>query len=51
MNKGRKGKGVPSLGNIPSGLPVIVTGASGSIGREICRALARLGVPVIMACR
>ena len=51
MNKGRKGKGVPSLGSIPSGLPVIVTGASGSIGREICRALARLGVPVIMACR
>lgn len=40
-----------SLKNIPPGSPVMVTGATGAIGREICRALARLGVPVIMACR
>lgn len=40
-----------SIGNIPGGLPVLVTGASGGIGREICRALAQLGVPLIMACR
>lgn len=40
-----------SISNIPVGLPVLVTGASGSIGREICRALGRLGVPLIMACR
>ncbi len=40
-----------SLTNIPAGLPVLVTGASGGIGREICRALGKLRVPVIMACR
>lgn len=40
-----------SISNIPAGMPVLVTGASGSIGREICRALGRLGVPMIMACR
>lgn len=40
-----------SISNIPAGLPVMVTGATGSIGREICRALGRLGVPLIMACR
>ncbi len=40
-----------SITNLPAGLPVLVTGASGSIGREICRALGRLGVPMIMACR
>lgn len=37
--------------NLPAGLPVLVTGASGSIGKEICRALMRLRVPLIMACR
>jgi len=40
-----------SIENIPAGLPVLVTGASGGIGREICRALGRLQLPVIMACR
>lgn len=40
-----------SLDNLPKGYPVLVTGATGSIGREICRALGRLGIPVIMACR
>lgn len=40
-----------SIGNIPPGLPVLVTGANGGIGREICRALGKLHVPVIMACR
>lgn len=40
-----------SLDNLPSNLPVLVTGANGSIGREICRGLALMGVPLIMACR
>lgn len=37
--------------NLPEGFPVIVTGATGGIGREIARALARLGVPMILGCR
>ncbi len=40
-----------SLENIPKDLPVLVTGANGGIGKEICRGLARLGIPMIMACR
>ena len=40
-----------SLSHLPKGLPVVVTGATGGIGAEICRALGLLGVPVIMACR
>lgn len=40
-----------TLRNLPANLPVLVTGASGSIGKEICRALLRLKIPVIMACR
>lgn len=40
-----------SLSHLPKGLPVVVTGATGGIGAEICRALGLLGVPVVMACR
>lgn len=36
---------------LPENLPVIVTGATGGIGREIALALARLNVPMILACR
>ncbi len=40
-----------NINNLPKGLPVLVTGASGSIGREICRALIKLHIPLFMACR
>lgn len=40
-----------SLRHLPEGLPVVVTGANGGIGMEICRGLGLLGIPVIMACR
>lgn len=36
---------------LPEGLPVVVTGATGGIGREIVRAVARLGHPMILPCR
>lgn len=40
-----------NIDNLPKGKPVLVTGASGSIGREISRALLKLHIPLIMACR
>lgn len=40
-----------SKNNLPKNYPVLVTGANGGIGREICRALALLRIPVIMSCR
>ena len=41
----------PMLANIPQGLPVLVTGATGSIGSEIAAILAKLGVPMILGVR
>lgn len=35
----------------PESKPFVVTGASGSIGSEVVKALARQGKPVVMACR
>jgi short-subunit dehydrogenase len=39
------------LGNLPAGLPVLVTGATGSIGSQIAAILAQLGVPMILGVR
>lgn len=36
---------------LPAGLPVIVTGATGGIGKEIVRAIALLRHPMILPCR
>lgn len=37
--------------NLPAGLPVIVTGSTGGIGKEIVLAIARLGHNMILPCR
>lgn len=36
---------------LPAGLPIVVTGATGGIGKEIVRAIARLGHNMILPCR
>lgn len=41
----------PLLVNLPAGLPVLVTGATGSIGSQIAELLARMGVPMILGVR
>lgn len=36
---------------LPAGLPILVTGSTGGIGKEIVRAIAPLGHPLILPCR
>lgn len=36
---------------LPEGLPIVITGSTGGIGKEIVRAVARLGLPMILPCR